>query len=383
LAVVRKTERRRSARSSIPSCIRNLGGLSGEGADLGILRQSRRASWGGARFGCVRDISAGFSERRPISASSRKTEASFSARRSNSSRSGWSSRAYRRGGRVSESKVEQPRRRGRFGHGPERRRRAFRGRRSIRSCSRKSKASVPGRWSISSWVRNPMRASRGEVVGFGTFKKRRRASRGGARIGHARGSRGELLGELVDFVVFQKWGRASRIGARFRHVSEGRGGRHGEVGDFAMLQTVEASFSERRSISSSFGESSRALSERRPNLVTDQTAGASPLVEEGRVRLAPESRGEPSRRGCRFRRAPGTRGEPLGEEVDFGMFQCVSVSLSERRSIWPRLGGPSRASQRGGSISSSVGKPRRAISERWSISSCVRNTRRELYRRGG
>jgi hypothetical protein len=348
LAVVRKTERRRSARSSIPSCIRNLGGLSGEGADLGILRQSRRASWGGARFGCVRDISAGFSERRPISASSRKTEASFSARRSNSSRSGWSSRASRRGGRVSESKVEQPRRRGRFGHGPERRRRAFRGRRSIRSCSRKSKASVPGRWSISSWVRNPMRASRGEVVGFGTFKKRRRASRGGARIGHARGSRGELLGEGVDFVVFQKWGRASRIGARFRHVSEGRGGRHGEVGDFAMLQTVEASFSERRAISPCF-----------------------------------ESRGELLGEEGDFVVFQKCRGELLGEAVDFVVFRRVEPSpLGEAAK--PGHGSDSwgKPSRRGGSSSSCSRKSWRALAERLPISSCSWNSGR-ASRRGG
>jgi hypothetical protein len=198
--------------------------------------------------------------------------------------------------------------------------------------------------------------------------------------------------QKVEAGVTERWAispcsrqsrRASRRGGRSRHVSKVEASFSERRAISSCFKNVEASFSERRSISSSFGESSRALSERRPNLVTDQTAGASPLVEEGRVRLAPESRGEPSRRGCRFRRAPGTRGEPLGEEVDFGMFQCVSVSLSERRSIWPRLGGPSRASQRGGSISSSVGKPRRAISERWSISSCVRNTRRELYRRGG
>jgi hypothetical protein len=85
------------------------------------------------------------------------------------------------------------------------------------------------------------------------IRKRRRASRGGARFQHLSeteaglagrnpisssfGKHGELLGEETDFdqVSFQKSGRASRGGGRFRNVSESRSERGGEGVDFGVL----------------------------------------------------------------------------------------------------------------------------------------------------
>jgi hypothetical protein len=92
--------------------------------------------------------------------------------------------------------------------------------------------------------------------------------------------------------------RASRGGGRFRRVSESRGELLGEEGDFVAFQKVEASFSERRSISSCFRNRGEPLGE------------AVDLVM--------------------FRKC---RGEPLGEELDLVMLQKLEAGFSERGSI--------------------------------------------------